>query len=222
MTVKFLGTSAEKSIPYDDCNCVQCKSSDNNDKRTRSSILIDKKILIDASPDLLKQLRQSQIENLDTVLITHEHDDHTGGIKYLLRINKNLRIIRMKPGQHFKLMGNDFFGFRVEHSKMAPTVGIIINNLIYIPDSASLSLAVKYLQEAKIAILDGSNFGSSSGGHLSVNEIIAQIKPYKNLKKVYFTHNGHNGKNFKELNSIIKNLGDERFSLAFDGLELKI
>ncbi len=222
MIIKFLGTSSEKLIPRDDCDCVQCKSSDPKDKRTRSSILIDKNILIDASPDILRQLRQSQISNLDSVLITHEHEDHTGGIKYLLRINRDLRIIRIKPGQHFKLLSKDFFGFKVEHSKMAPTVGIIINNLIYIPDSSSLSLANKYLQEVKIAVLDGSVLGRSFGGHLSINEIVSEVKPYKNLKKIYLTHNGHSGKTFKELSSIIKNLGDERFSLAYDGLEIKV
>src|SRR4030042_3826302 len=183
MIINFLGTSSEKSIPREGCDCGQCRSKDSKDKKLRSSILINKKILIDASPDILKQLRISQIRNLDSVIITHEHDDHIGGLRFLLKAD--LRIIRIKPGQHFKLLGIDFFAFRVEHSKMAPTVGLVLNDVAYIPDSLSLSLAEKYLQEVKVAILDGSMLGRSFGGHLSINEIIATVKPFRNLKKIY-------------------------------------
>lgn len=220
MLIKFLGTSSEKAIPRDDCHCQQCQSKEKKDSRLRSSILINKKILVDAAPDVLKQLRTNQIESLDTLILTHEHEDHVGGLKYVLRVNRNIRLIRMKPGQHFKLMGIDFFAFRVEHSKMVPTVGLIINDIAYIPDSLSLDLAEKYLQEVKIAILDGSMLGRSFGGHLSMNEIIATVKPFKNLKKIYFTHNGHTRKTHKEMIGLMRKLGDKRFLLAYDGLEI--
>ncbi|KKQ17526.1 MAG: Lipoate-protein ligase B, partial [Berkelbacteria bacterium GW2011_GWA1_36_9] len=190
--IKFLGSSNGQSIPRENCQCLQCESKDKKDSRLRSVILVNNKILIDAGPDILKQLTTRQIENLDSVLITHEHNDHVGGLKYLLKINRNLRIIRLKPGQHFKLLNIDFFGFKVMHSKMMPTVGLeIAEKIAYIPDSSSLDLALKYLQEVKIAILDGSIFDRSSSDHLAMKEIIATTKIFKNLKKIYFTHNGH-------------------------------
>lgn len=222
MIVKFLGTSSEKSIPREDCDCGQCRSKEGKDKRLRSSILINKNIIIDASPDILKQLRTSQIKNLDSVIITHEHDDHVGGLRFLLKANRNLRIIRIRPGQHFKLLGIDFFAFRVEHSKMAPTVGLVLNDIAYIPDSLSLNMAEKYLKEVKIAILDGSMLGRTFGGHLSINEIIAIVKSFKNLRKIYFTHNGHTRKTHKQMTTIVQKLGDKRFSLAYDKLEIKV
>ena len=222
MKIKFLGTSSDKPLPREGCNCRQCQSKDEKDKRLRSSILINKKILIDANPDILEQLRSNQIENLDTLIITHEHEDHVGGLKHILRVNRNIRLIRMKPGQHFKLLGADFFAFRIEHSKMVPTVGLVINDVAYIPDSSSLSLAEKYLQDVKIAILDGSMLGRSFGGHLSLNEIIATVKPFKNLKKIYFTHNGHTRKTHKEMVELVQKLGDKRFTLAYDGLEIEV
>ena len=179
--------------------------------------------MIDAGPDILKQLNSDQINNLDTVIITHEHDDHIAGLKYLLRTRRDLRIIRMKPGQHFKLLSVDFFAFKVLHSKMAITIGLQINNnIVYISDSSSLDLAIKYLQEANIAILDGSVLGRSFGGHLAINEIVADVKPLKNLKKIYFTHNGHTHKTHQEMVKLVQSLGDARFTLAYDGLELKI
>lgn len=222
MNVKFLGTSSEGSIPREDCFCQQCKSKNLKDRRLRSSILINQKILIDASPDILKQLKPHQIHELDTVIITHEHDDHTGGIKYLLKEYPDLRIIRIRPGQHFRLLGIDFFAFRVEHSKMAPTVGIVANGLIYIPDSLSLDSAEKYLQEASVAALDGSMLSRAFGGHMAMNDIIAIVKPFQNLKKILFTHNGHTHKNHKEMTEVVQKLGDKRFSLAYDGQELEI
>lgn len=223
MKIVFLGTSSGEAMPRETCDCLQCQSKNKKDKRLRSSILIENKILIDAGPDILKQLNNDQINNLDTVIITHEHDDHIAGLKYLLRTRRDLRIIRMKPGQHFKLLGVDFFAFKVLHSKMAITIGLEINNdLVYIPDSASLDLATKYLQEASMAILDGSVLGRSFGGHLAVNEIIAITKSFKNLKKVYFTHNGHTRKTHQEMVKLVQQLGDPRFTLAYDGLELKI
>lgn len=223
MKIVFLGTSSGEAMPRETCDCLQCQSKNKKDKRLRSSILIEDKILIDAGPDILKQLNSDQINNLDTVIITHEHDDHIAGLKYLLRTRRDLRIIRMKPGQHFKLLGVDFFAFKVLHSKMAITIGLQINNnIVYMPDSSSLDLAIKYLQEANIAILDGSVLGRSFGGHLAINEIVADVKPLKNLKKIYFTHNGHTHKTHQEMVKLVQSLGDARFTLAYDSLELKV
>ncbi len=219
--IRFLGTSSGESIPREDCDCAQCASKDSHDKRLRSSILINKKILIDAGPDILKQLKNSQILNLDSVIITHEHEDHVGGLKYILRANRNIRIIRINPGQHFKLFGIEFYAFKVEHSRVLPTVGLEIDDFLYIPDSSSLSSAMKYLKEAQVAILDGSSLGRSFGGHLSVNEIIASVKPLKNLLRIYFTHNGHTRKTHQEMSKLVHELGDKRFTLAYDGLEIK-
>lgn len=221
--IKFLGTSSIEGLPREDCDCRQCQSKDKKDRRLRSSLLIKSRILIDAGPDILKQLKTQPIRNLDSVITTHEHEDHIGGLKYLLKINRNLRLIRMKPGQHFKLLGVDFFAFKVLHSKLTTTIGLIIDNQVaYLPDSSSLELALKYLKDVKIAILDGSVFERSFGGHLAMKETIVLTKPFKNLEKIYFTHNGHTRKTHREMIKIVQTLGDKRFTLAYDGLELKI
>jgi len=99
---------------------------------------------------------------------------------------------------------------------------VIEGDTVYIPDSASLELALKYLQESKRAILDGSVLGRSFGGHMAINEIITAVKPFKSLRKIYFTHNGHTKKTHKEMVKLVQTIGDERFSLVYDGLELKV
>ena len=51
--------------------------------RTRSSVLINYKnsnILIDTSPDLRHQLYKAKCTNIDAVLFTHVHSDHTSGL----------------------------------------------------------------------------------------------------------------------------------------------
>ena len=219
--LKFLGTSSMEPIPRDD-NCPQCSSDDPKDKRLRSSLIINKKVLVDAGPDVLGQLRRLQIENLELVLITHDHFDHSAGVKDLLKIKPRLEIIRLKPGAHFKWQEIDFHAFKVKHSTQVTTVGLEIGPVIYIPDLSDLDWAMKYLIESKTAILDGSVVNRNFGGHMALNEIIKQVKPLRNLRKIYFTHNGHTHQTHKEMTKLVKTLGDERFSLAYDGLELKI
>ena len=57
----------------------------NNPKnfRSRSSILLtinNKNLLIDTSPDLRQQLYDAKCTNIDAVLYTHIHSDHTSGL----------------------------------------------------------------------------------------------------------------------------------------------
>jgi phosphoribosyl 1,2-cyclic phosphate phosphodiesterase len=222
MKIKFLGTSSGEAIPRTDCSCQQCQSREKFDKRLRSAILVDRKILVDAGPDIAKELRPSQIRALEIVLITHDHQDHIGGIKDLLRVRRDLRIIRLRPGQHFKLLGVDVYAFRVRHSNVIPTVGVELGNALYLPDTADLDSASKYLKETKVAILDGSVLGRSFGGHLAIDEIIGETKEMKNLKKIYFTHNGHTHKTHKEMEKLVKSMGDSRYRVAYDGLEIEV
>ena len=51
--------------------------------RTRSSLLLDlnnHNILIDTSPDLRNQLYEAKCTNIDSVIFTHLHSDHTAGL----------------------------------------------------------------------------------------------------------------------------------------------
>lgn len=222
MIIKFLGTSSGEAIPRAGCNCSQCISKDNKDVRLRSAILVDKKILVDAGPDILKELRLSQIKALEMVLITHDHHDHIGGIKDLLKINRDLNIVKLKPGQYFKVNGIDIYAFKVKHSKVIDTVGVEIGKAIYMPAVADLEWTMKYLKESKYLITDGSVFGRNFDGHLSINEIISTTKPLKNLRRIYFTHNGHMHRTHKEMAKTVQALGDDRYHLAYDDLEIKL
>lgn len=86
----FLGTGTSQGVPTIGCKCKVCTSTNPKDKRLRSSVLIEhnqKKILIDAGPDFRQQLLRENIGNLDAILLTHEHKDHTGGLDDVRAIN---------------------------------------------------------------------------------------------------------------------------------------
>jgi len=88
--ITFLGTGTSQGVPIIGCKCRVCTSSDPKDKRLRSSVLIEqdgKRILIDAGPDFRQQLLRENIDNLDAILLTHEHKDHTGGLDDVRAIN---------------------------------------------------------------------------------------------------------------------------------------
>jgi len=83
-TLIFLGTGTSTGVPTLGCKCDVCTSTDPNNKRYRSSILIktkdNKQIIVDTTPDMRSQLLENKIDDIDACIITHEHADHTHGI----------------------------------------------------------------------------------------------------------------------------------------------
>ncbi len=83
LKVTFLGTGTSQGIPVIACNCKTCKSADPKDRRLRSSVMIEEEgriYVIDAGPDFRQQMLREDVQNLDAILITHEHKDHIGGM----------------------------------------------------------------------------------------------------------------------------------------------
>ncbi len=83
MKVTFLGTGTSQGVPVIACNCQVCTSQNPNDKRLRSSILIEsdeKTIVIDTGPDFRYQMLRANVQKLDAVVFTHSHKDHVAGL----------------------------------------------------------------------------------------------------------------------------------------------
>ncbi len=90
MRLLFLGTGTSQGIPVVGCTCSTCQSTDVRDRRLRSSVYIEageSKFLVDTSPDLRQQLLTHHITDLDAILFTHEHNDHTAGLDDVRPIN---------------------------------------------------------------------------------------------------------------------------------------
>jgi phosphoribosyl 1,2-cyclic phosphate phosphodiesterase len=79
----FLGTGTSFGVPQIGCGCAVCRSTDPRDKRTRVGAVIEDKgtrLLIDTPPELRLQLIAAGIADVDAVLFTHDHADHTHGL----------------------------------------------------------------------------------------------------------------------------------------------
>jgi len=84
MKLKFLGTGTSQGVPVIGCQCEVCTSQNPKDQRLRASVILttesNHKLLIDCGPDFRTQMLQNQQTTVDSVLITHEHNDHVIGL----------------------------------------------------------------------------------------------------------------------------------------------
>lgn len=83
MRLTFLGTGTSFGVPQIGCACEVCRSDDPRDKRTRVGALVEDaglRLLLDTPPELRLQLLAARVDQLDAVLFTHDHADHTHGI----------------------------------------------------------------------------------------------------------------------------------------------
>ena len=88
--VTFLGTGTSQGVPVIACDCEVCMSNDKKDSRLRSSILVEtqgKSVCIDTGPDFRQQMLRAKVQNLDAVVYTHEHKDHTAGMDDIRAFN---------------------------------------------------------------------------------------------------------------------------------------
>jgi phosphoribosyl 1,2-cyclic phosphate phosphodiesterase len=80
--ITFLGTGTSQGVPIIACKCAVCSSADSRDKRLRSSVMVEvdgKVFVIDTGPDFRQQMLREQVADIDGIIFTHEHKDHTAG-----------------------------------------------------------------------------------------------------------------------------------------------
>lgn len=93
MKIKVLGSGTSQGIPVIGCHCKVCLSEDKKDTRTRVSVHIEMedgfKFLIDVGPDFRHQMLANGLDDVDAILVTHEHNDHIAGLDDVRPINFN-------------------------------------------------------------------------------------------------------------------------------------
>ncbi len=90
MIVTILGSGTSQGVPTIGCKCAVCRSTDERDKRLRSSVMIEQegvRIVVDAGPDFRQQMLREGVSRLDAILLTHEHKDHVGGLDDVRALN---------------------------------------------------------------------------------------------------------------------------------------
>ncbi len=78
-----MGTGTSSGVPMIGCDCEVCTSTDPNDNRLRSSVLIQSQqtsLVVDTTPDFRYQMLRINNRRLDAVVYTHPHKDHLAGL----------------------------------------------------------------------------------------------------------------------------------------------
>ena len=78
-----MGTGTSQGIPVIGSNHPVCLSDNPKDKRLRVSVWVswdNFSLIIDCGPDFRQQMLTSKCPQVDAILYTHEHADHTAGL----------------------------------------------------------------------------------------------------------------------------------------------
>jgi len=141
MKITFLGTGTSQGIPVIGSTHPVCLSTNEKDKRLRSSVMIevdDTVLVIDCGPDFRAQMLRVNPDHIDAILFTHEHSDHTAGLD-------DIRPFYFKQEGEFQLYAHErvFESLKQRYSYIfetenkypgAPTVALntIVNNVPFI------------------------------------------------------------------------------------------
>lgn len=92
MKVTILGCGGSGGVPVvGEGGWGACDPAEPRNRRLRSSILVEQdgtRVLVDTSPDLREQLLANRIAEIEAVVWTHGHADHTHGIDDLRQVNR--------------------------------------------------------------------------------------------------------------------------------------
>ena len=87
LAITILGCGSSGGVPRVGEGFGACDPAEPRNRRRRCSILVERvaqegttRVLVDTSPDLREQLLAADVADLDAVLFTHAHADHTHGI----------------------------------------------------------------------------------------------------------------------------------------------
>lgn len=252
MKIKFLGTSAGWPLPRLGCECEICTSKNPKDTRTRTQLLVNQSILIDAGPDTYNHLKKENPRKIRAILLSHTHTDHIIGFHDLTHVynaykpipihvpsvlvpeirrsmgprNQNLKINVVKPNEPFTVENVKVEYFPVIHGK-TPAFGIKLKEskiFIYITDfSRILPAQVRTVKHADMWAIDGSTLGKTGQGQGHIS-ITDGIRISKELKikETYFIHIGHKTGTHRFLENHLVQKAGKNFHISYDGLEINI
>jgi phosphoribosyl 1,2-cyclic phosphate phosphodiesterase len=93
LRLRILGSSAAWPIPRWGCGCAMCESAREHEEehRSRSALLVDERVLVDAGPDIYAQLAElppAVLRGIEAIVITHAHADHYLGLDDLSQLRR--------------------------------------------------------------------------------------------------------------------------------------
>lgn len=125
MQITILGCGGSDGVPQIGCECNVCTSFDSYNKRTRSSIYIEKngfRLLVDAGPDLRQQILRENISYVDAVFVTHAHYDHMSGLGDLKLLRKSNQPIQLYGDEETMNIVQQAFPYAFRSSQLYPAI----------------------------------------------------------------------------------------------------
>lgn len=252
MKIKFLGTSAGWPLSRLGCKCALCASGDPRDTRTRTQLLVNDSILLDAGPDTYRHLTTIDPTTIKAILISHAHLDHTMGFwdlthiyngpkpinvyvtlqvlseirKYISIHGQNLKINIVKPNQPFLIDQIKVEYFPVIHGK-TPAFGIKLKEsriFIYITDfKRILPSQEKTIRHADYWAIDGSTLSKIGQGPGHISiEDGINLARKYKIKNTYFVHIGHKTGTHAFLENHLQQKAGPNFHIAYDNLKITL
>tara|TARA_E500000178_G_C16960497_1_gene725757 strand:+ start:73 stop:843 length:771 start_codon:yes stop_codon:yes gene_type:complete len=148
ISITFLGTGTSQGVPVIACDCEVCTSFNFKDQRLRSSVLINidnKNFVIDTGPDFRHQMLRENITEIEAILFTHKHKDHTAGLDdvraFNFHLNKEIDVFCDKSVK--EALKNEYsyifsrFKYpgipRIKINEIKNNVDFSINNIVFKP-----------------------------------------------------------------------------------------
>ncbi len=247
MKITFLGTGTSTGIPQIACKCAVCTSSDTRDNRLRASVWVETKgqnILIDCGPDFRQQMLRHGFDALSTILITHEHYDHIGGLDDVRpfgnvnifaqkRVNDHIKNAmpycfkeKLYPGVPkitLNNIGENAFNIdelqiqpiRIMHAAL-PILGYRIDKFAYLTDVKTIPASeFEHLQGLDVLVLNALRVQPHIS-HITIDEAV-ELAQKIGARKTYFTHFSHDAGKHADIE---KTLPDNIF-LSYDNLQIE-
>ena len=255
MRIRFLGTGGAEGIPAVGCGCVNCARARREGgrlARLRPCVLFslpDYELLVDTPPDIREELEVNGVRKIDGIFLTHEHTDHTGGLKEFLfwresvdlfaeprlyrrlireywgnRLPEVVSYLAVRPGATVPFKDFFFTPFEVQHT--VPCFGLAVydgpRRVVHIADSAGRlsNYARCLITGADVLIVNAPFFGHvETEEHVSVEEAIS-LKAELAVKRLVLTHTAHHNLPHDELEAYVAQFED--VTVAYDGLAIDV
>ncbi|MEW6268056.1 MAG: MBL fold metallo-hydrolase [Thermodesulfobacteriota bacterium] len=185
--------------------------------RSHAALLVaraGRRVMVDCGADWAARVRRIRP---DAIVLTHAHPDHVDGLRagapcpvsatretwrgiphgHVAPRDRRLLV----PGATRRIAGVPFVAFRVEHSLLAPAVGLRVGSgrcaLIYVPDVVSIPALPEPLRRVALYVGDGASItrgvlrgrGGRQIGHASIRTQLAWCAG-AGVARAIFTHCG--------------------------------